>query len=78
MDRPINPAVSRKKVAVIGSGSAGTAALWALNRTYHDVYLYEAADRLGGQTNTVQWTKGKFSTAVDAGFIVFNETTARV
>ena len=68
---------TRKKVAVIGSGSAGVAALWALNRTYHDVYLYEAADRLGGHTNTVQWKSGKFTTSVDAGFTVFNEATSR-
>ncbi|KAF4125858.1 putative NAD/FAD-binding protein, partial [Geosmithia morbida] len=74
MDRSIN-SITRKRVAVVGSGCAGTAALWALNRTYHDVYLYEAASRLGGQTNTVQWTKGKFSTAVDTGFVVFNTTT---
>jgi len=67
--------VSRKKVAVVGSGSAGIAALWALNRTYHDVYLYEAADRLGGHTNTVEWKSGKYSTQVDTGFIVLNTAT---
>ncbi|KAH7320222.1 cytochrome c oxidase assembly protein CtaG/Cox11-domain-containing protein [Stachybotrys elegans] len=65
----------RKKVAIVGGGSAGIAALWALNRTYHDVYLYEAADRLGGHANTVQWKKGKFTTAVDVGFTWMNETT---
>ena len=69
--------VSRKKVAVVGSGSAGIAALWALNRTYHDVYLYEAADRLGGHTNTVEWKSGKYSTQVDTGFIVLNTATYR-
>lgn len=68
---------ARKKVAVIGSGSAGIGALWALNRTYHDVYLYEAADRLGGHTNTVQWRTGKYSTAVDTGFIALNTATYR-
>lgn len=67
----------RKKVAVVGSGSSGIAALWALNRTYHDVYLYEAADRLGGQTHTVKWKKGKFSTDVDTGFMIFNGNTSR-
>lgn len=76
MRRSINP-VTRKKVAVVGSGSAGIAALWALNRTYHDVYLYEAEDRLGGHTNTVQWNKGKYSTAVDTGFTVLNMATYR-
>jgi predicted NAD/FAD-binding protein len=71
-DRP-----SRKKVAIVGSGSAGIAALWALNRTYHDVYLFEADDRLGGHTNTVQWKSGKYSTVVDTGFIVLNTATYR-
>lgn len=68
---------TRKKVAIVGSGCTGIAALWALNRTYHDVYLYEAADRLGGHTNTVQWKVGKYSTAVDTGFIVLNSATYR-
>lgn len=67
----------RKKVAIVGSGCAGIAALWALNRTHHDVYLYEAADRLGGHTNTVEWTQGKYKTQVDTGFIVMNEATYR-
>ncbi|KAI1354173.1 amine oxidase [Xylaria sp. FL0043] len=67
--------VPRKKVAIVGSGSAGIGALWALNRTHHDVYLYEAADRLGGHTNTVEWKKAKFRTLVDAGFIVLNPAT---
>ncbi|KAK3946217.1 amine oxidase [Diplogelasinospora grovesii] len=72
--RPVN-AVPRKKVAIVGSGCAGIAALWALNRTHHDVYLYEAADRLGGHTNTVEWVKGKYRTMVDTGFIVMNTAT---
>ncbi|KAI1269478.1 amine oxidase [Xylariaceae sp. FL1019] len=67
--------VPRKKVAIVGSGSAGIAALWALSRTHHDVYLYEAADRLGGHTNTVEWKKAKFKTLVDTGFIVLNTAT---
>ncbi|PFH57531.1 hypothetical protein XA68_14899 [Ophiocordyceps unilateralis] len=66
---------SRKKVAIVGSGCTGIAALWALNRTHHDVYLYEASDRLGGHTNTVQWKAGKYATAVDTGFIVLNTAT---
>ncbi|KAK7948986.1 uncharacterized protein PG986_009872 [Apiospora aurea] len=67
--------VPRKKVAIVGSGSAGIASLWALNRTHHDVYLYEAADRLGGHTNTVEWKQDKFRCLVDTGFIVLNEAT---
>lgn len=69
--------VSRKKVAIVGGGAAGLAALWALNRTHHDVYLYEAADRLGGHTNTVEWKNGKFRTLVDTGFTVLNTATYR-
>ena len=68
---------SRQKVAIIGSGSAGIAALWALNRTHHDVYLYEAADRLGGRTHTVEWRRGRNKAAVDTGFMVFSEAACR-
>ena len=67
----------RKKVAIVGSGCSGIAALWALNRTHHDVYIYEADSRLGGHTNTVEWKKGKFTTMVDTGFIVLNTATYR-
>lgn len=69
--------VPRKKVAIIGSGCSGLGALWALNRTHHDVYLYEAAGRLGGHTNTVTWAAGKNKTVVDTGFIVLNSATYR-
>ncbi|KAI0395989.1 amine oxidase [Xylariaceae sp. FL0594] len=65
----------RKKVAIVGGGAAGIGALWALNRTHHDVYIYEASDRLGGHANTVEWKRGKFSTLVDTGFIVLNTAT---
>jgi predicted NAD/FAD-binding protein len=74
---PLTNRVARKKVGIIGSGCAGIAALWALNRTHHDVYLYEAADRLGGHTNTVEFKHGKSKTLVDTGFIVLNSATYR-
>ncbi|KAK3304511.1 uncharacterized protein B0T15DRAFT_399848 [Chaetomium strumarium] len=65
----------RKKVAIVGGGCTGIAALWALNRSPHDVYIYEAADRLGGHANTVEFVKGKYKTLVDAGFIIVNSET---
>lgn len=65
----------RKKVAVVGSGSAGIAALWALNRSPHDVYIYDAAGRLGGHTNTVEFSRGKYKALVDTGFIAMSEAT---
>lgn len=70
-------AVPRKKIAIVGSGSAGIAALWALNRTHHDVYLYEASNRLGGHVNTVEWKQGRFKTLLDTGFVVFNSAASR-
>lgn len=68
---------ARKKVAIIGSGCSGIAALWALKGTSHDVYLYEADGRLGGHSNTVEWKAGKYSVGVDTGFIVLNTATYR-
>lgn len=65
----------RRKVAIVGSGCAGIAALWALNRSPHDVYVYEASGRLGGHAQTVEFTKGKYKTMVDTGFIVMNSET---
>ena len=73
----LTTSILRKKVAIIGSGAAGIGALWALNRTRHDVYIYEAADRLGGHTNTVEYAHGKQKTMVDTGFIVLNTATYR-
>ncbi|KAL8692662.1 MAG: hypothetical protein Q9218_002362 [Villophora microphyllina] len=66
---------SRKKVAVVGSGVSGLAALWALRDTDHEVHLYEADERLGGHTNTVDFRYGDKTTRVDTGFIVMNTAT---
>jgi predicted NAD/FAD-binding protein len=66
-------------VAIVGSGAAGIGALWALtNHSQHNVYLYEAADRLGGHTNTVKFKKGDDEVLVDTGFIVLNNATYRL
>lgn len=66
-----------KKVAIVGSGCSGIAALWALKRTGHDVYLYEADGWLGGHSNTVRWNAGKYTVGVDTGFIVLDTATYR-
>ncbi|KAL8643918.1 MAG: hypothetical protein Q9210_007504, partial [Variospora velana] len=65
----------KKKVAVVGSGVSGIAALWALKSTTHEVYLYEADERLGGHTNTVDFSHDGKTTRVDTGFIVMNTAT---
>lgn len=67
----------RKRIAIVGSGCTGIAALWALKGTNHKVHLYEKASRLGGHTNTVLWKHGAEEVNVDTGFIVMNTATYR-
>ena len=67
----------RKKVAVVGSGCAGIAAIWALQSTDHEVHLFEKEDRLGGHTNTITFKHNGKETQVDTGFIVMNSATYR-
>lgn len=69
------PCSRKKRIAIVGSGVAGIAAAWALKNSGHEVHIYEAADRLGGHTNTVDFQHRKFKTAVDTGFIVLNTAT---
>lgn len=68
---------TKKKIAIVGSGVSGLSALYALRNTDHEVHLYEAAERLGGHTNTVDWTWNGATTKVDTGFIVMNTATYR-
>ncbi len=62
------------KIAIIGTGIAGNYAAWRLARE-RDVTVFEADDRIGGHTNTVEVDDGGRPLAVDTGFIVFNEKT---
>jgi hypothetical protein len=57
-------------IAVVGSGISGLSAAWLLSQR-HKVTVFEAADRLGGHSNTVE----AGGVPVDTGFIVFNERT---
>ncbi len=65
---------TRQKIAVVGSGISGLSAAWALSKC-HDVTLFEADNRPGGHANTVEIGIGGVATAVDTGFIVFNDWT---
>jgi len=63
-----------KKIAVIGSGIAGMASAWLLDKRYQ-VTLIDKNLYIGGHTNTVSVNDpetGKLL-AVDTGFIVYNE-----
>ena len=67
---PPEPPASRLKIAVVGSGVSGLSAAWLLSGR-HAVTVFEENARLGGHCHTVDWR----GTAVDTGFIVYNETT---
>ena len=43
------------KIAIIGSGISGLTSAYLLSRR-HDITLFEAADRFGGHTHTVDVT----------------------
>ena len=68
--RPNSPA--RRRVAVVGSGIAGLSAAWLL-APHNRVTLFEADKRAGGHSHTVMAPTGDTETAVDTGFIVYNE-----
>lgn len=62
------------KIAVIGTGISGMVAAHKLHRE-HDITVFEADERIGGHTNTVDVDIDGAKTPIDTGFIVFNEKT---
>jgi len=61
------------KIAIIGAGAAGLTTAYILQRGHH-VTLYERERKAGGHINTVTIPEGPDAgTAVDTGFIVFND-----
>lgn len=63
-----------QRIAVVGSGISSLTAAFLLSRD-HKVTLFEAADYLGGHTNTIQTGPDHGGHRVDTGFIVFNDWT---
>ncbi len=55
----IRPARAKKKLAVVGAGPAGLACASTAAERGHEVHLYEASDRIGGQFNMAQRIPGK-------------------
>jgi predicted NAD/FAD-binding protein len=66
-----------RRIAVVGAGVAGIGAAWLLSQR-HEVTLFEAADRLGGHSNTVVCPLASGDVPVDTGFIVYNERNTPV
>lgn len=62
------------KLAVIGSGISGLYAAWALHDRC-ELTLFEADDRPGGHTHTVEVRENSRTLAIDTGFIVYNDRT---
>jgi uncharacterized protein len=66
--------VTRRRIAVIGSGVAGLTAAYIAQR-HADVTLYEANDRLGGHADTHEVETTGRLLSIDTGFIVHNHRT---
>jgi predicted NAD/FAD-binding protein len=60
------------KIAIVGTGIAGMTAARLLHHR-NNIIVFEAANYVGGHTNTVGVNEGHRTLAVDTGFIVFNE-----
>jgi predicted NAD/FAD-binding protein len=60
------------RIAIVGTGVSGLVAARRLHRE-HEIVVYEAAERLGGHSNTVAIEAEDGPHAIDTGFIVFND-----
>jgi predicted NAD/FAD-binding protein len=65
---------SAMKIAIIGTGISGLVTAYLLSRK-HDITVFEADNRIGGHTHTVDVKRAESTVPVDTGFIVFNEKT---
>ena len=55
----LSRAMARKRFAVVGAGPAGLAVATTLAERGHEVHLYDAAERIGGQFNMAKTIPGK-------------------
>lgn len=68
--------ISKKRIAIIGSGISGLSAAYFLHKT-HKVTLFEKNNYFGGHSRTISFNssgdEGESKIDVDTGFIVFND-----
>lgn len=64
----------RSRIAIVGTGISGLGCTHFLHR-HHDITMYEAADYIGGHTNTVTVNEDGRELPIDTGFMVFNHQT---
>lgn len=62
------------RIAIVGTGISGMVASYLLARE-HELTVFEAADYIGGHTNTITVDDDGTPLDVDTGFIVFNTWT---
>ncbi len=60
------------KIAIVGTGVSGLVAAHLLHPE-HEITVYEAGERVGGHSHTVEVESGGESHWIDTGFIVFND-----
>ena len=66
--------MKRKDIAIIGSGISGLTCAYTLAPS-HNIRVFEANDYIGGHTHTVRIEENGEISAIDTGFIVFNDRT---
>lgn len=62
------------KTAIVGAGISGLVAAYRLH-PQHEITVFEAGDKPGGHTNTIQVEYDGETHSIDTGFIVFNDWT---
>lgn len=71
-DASISNLLTRKRVAIVGTGIAGLSAAWMLNDHY-DITVFESEAEIGGHSHTINVGTEADPLWLDMGFIVFNE-----